>query len=284
MLYAWQQARLPEGSQLTLVCRNLDPGIEQLISETKQIRLLRGVDTTTLSQLYTTSTLFVMPSLVEGFGQVFLEALSYGCPILGTPNTCLPDLGTQADGVFITPAGDVDQLAEHLEDLAVKLPGQPELRNKARACASRFSMAAVPVITGELIMSYIEYLLSSASIYEVLAIMLCGVFTLEALLISPKVAWRIPALFIYFTTAAWYFVDRVYTPETYKNFPSDIIAQSYMQILIFLLAFRILIPLIAKPFINEVKTPDTALTFRPEQILKYLFIVCFIYWPSAFIA
>lgn len=122
-------------------------------------------------------------------------------------------------------------------------------------------------------MSYIEYLLSSASIYEVLAIMLCGVFTLEALLISPKVAWRIPALFIYFTTAAWYFVDRVYTPETYKNFPSDIIAQSYMQILIFLLAFRILIPLIAKPFINEVKTPDTALTFRPEQILKYLFIV-----------
>lgn len=139
LLYAWQQARLPEGSQLTLVCRNLDPGIEQLISETKQIRLLRGVDTTTLSQLYTTSTLFVMPSLVEGFGQVFLEALSYGCPILGTPNTCLPDLGTQADGVFITPAGDVDQLAEHLEDLAVKLPGQPELRNKARACASRFS-------------------------------------------------------------------------------------------------------------------------------------------------
>jgi glycosyltransferase involved in cell wall biosynthesis len=139
LLYAWQQACLPEGSQLTLVCRNLDPGIEQLISKTKQIRLLRGVDAITLGQLYTTNMLFVMPSLVEGFGQVYLEALSHGCPVLGTPHTCLPDLGTQAEGVFLTPAGDVDQLAAHLEHLANILPTQPELRDKARACATRFS-------------------------------------------------------------------------------------------------------------------------------------------------
>jgi hypothetical protein len=29
---------------------------------------------------------------VEGFGQVYLEALARGCPVVGTPHTALPDL------------------------------------------------------------------------------------------------------------------------------------------------------------------------------------------------
>ena len=46
-----------------------------------------------------------MPSLVEGFGQVYLEALAEGTPILGTKNTALPDLGGEEDGVFLATAG-----------------------------------------------------------------------------------------------------------------------------------------------------------------------------------
>jgi len=139
LLYAWRQARLPKGSVLTLVCRNLDPGIEPLIHETSQVRLIRGTDAPHLRNLYETSSLFVMPSLIEGFGQVFLEALSYGCPVLGTVNTCLPDLGGEADGIFLTEVGNLDQLTYQLEYLADVLPANPELRQKARSCAERFS-------------------------------------------------------------------------------------------------------------------------------------------------
>ena len=76
---------------------------------------------------------------MEGFGQVYLEALSYGCPVLGTPNTCLPDLGTEEDGVFLTPAGDVEDLAGTLERLATFLPDRLALRKHAHACAGRFT-------------------------------------------------------------------------------------------------------------------------------------------------
>jgi glycosyltransferase involved in cell wall biosynthesis len=139
LLYAWRQAHLPKESLLTLVCRNLDPGIEFLIHETPQVRLIRGTDVQNLRNLYNSSSLFVMPSLIEGFGQVFLESLSYGCPVLGTVNTCLPDLGGEEDGIFLTEVGNLDQLTYQLEYLADRLPANPELRQKARSCAKRFS-------------------------------------------------------------------------------------------------------------------------------------------------
>ena len=139
LIYAWRQANLPQHSQLTLVCRKIDPGIESLIHETPQVRLIRGTDTQNLQKLYESSSLFVMPSLVEGFGQVFLEALSYGCPVLGTTNTCLPDLGGEKDGIFLTKVSDIEELTSKLEYLANKLPAYPEIRQQARSCAERFS-------------------------------------------------------------------------------------------------------------------------------------------------
>jgi len=142
LLLAWRRAALPANSRLTLVCRVLDRGIRQLVAETPRVELRTGVSAAELNRLYATSTLFVMPSLVEGFGQVYLEALAQGCPVLGTPNTCLPDIGTEADGVFITPTGDVEVLTARLEFLAVRLMGDTRLRVRARDCAARFTWAA----------------------------------------------------------------------------------------------------------------------------------------------
>ena len=138
LLYAWSRSHLPKGSQLILVCRNLDPGIESLLQETSNVRLIRGTDPQTLRNLYETSHLFIMPSLVEGFGQVFLESLSYGCPVLGTANTCLPDLGEEKDGIFLTEIGNIDKLIYQLEYLAEKLLNNNQIREQARACAKRF--------------------------------------------------------------------------------------------------------------------------------------------------
>ena len=138
LLYAWSRSHLPKGSQLILVCRNLDPGIESLIRKTSNVRLIKGTDTQTLRNLYETSHLFIMPSLVEGFGQVFLESLSYGCPVLGTANTCLPDLGEEKDGIFLTEVGNIDELVYRIEYLAEKLLNNNHIRDHARACAKRF--------------------------------------------------------------------------------------------------------------------------------------------------
>lgn len=137
LLLAWRQASLPSGSYLTLVCRNIDGGIEKLAREIPNVELLRGLTGHELKRRFESSALFAMPSLVEGFGQVYLEALAAGCPVLGTPNSCLPDLGDVQDGIFTIEPGNVEELTATLEALAVTLPGNAELRQHAKECARR---------------------------------------------------------------------------------------------------------------------------------------------------
>lgn len=139
LLLAWSRAALPASSRLTLVCRVIDREIERLVAITPGVEILRGLTTDDLRTLYSRSSLFVMPSLVEGFGQVYLEALSNGCPVVGTPNTGLPDLGGEADGIFLVTPGNVEELSGRLEELSRMLPARPELRHAAQVCAGRFT-------------------------------------------------------------------------------------------------------------------------------------------------
>jgi len=138
LLLAWQRAALPLSSKLTLVCRMIDRGIEQLAAAAPRVTLRRGVVQRELNHIFASSTLFVMPSLVEGSGQVYLEALAQRCPVLGTANTCLPDLGGETDGVFLVTPGSVDELVAKLEHLSKVLPGNGAVRQRARDCAGRF--------------------------------------------------------------------------------------------------------------------------------------------------
>jgi glycosyltransferase involved in cell wall biosynthesis len=138
LLTAWSRASLPKGSQLILICRNSDPELERRAHAVPGVELINGVPPGKLQEVYGRSALFVMPSLVEGFGQVYLEALAQGCPVLGTPNSCLPELGGEPEGVFITSPGNIDELVAKLESLASLLVRNLPIRLAARACAERF--------------------------------------------------------------------------------------------------------------------------------------------------
>ena len=142
LLLAWQRASLPAGSRLTLVCRVIDRGIRELARSTRGLEIREGVSAAELDELYARSHLMAMPSLVEGFGHVYLEALARGCPVLGTPNTALPDLGDRHDGIFLVAPGDIDQLVSQLQMLSLCLPGEPGLRRAARAVAARHPWSA----------------------------------------------------------------------------------------------------------------------------------------------
>lgn len=141
LLMAWGAARLPPDSLLTVVCRSIDPGVEDIALNTPRVRLLRGVSGPKLRDLYRSSSLFAMPSLVEGFGQVYLEALAEGCPVLGTANTCLPDLEGSSRVVFEVEPHSVDDLVATLETLSRELPGDKGRREEARTCAAQWTWA-----------------------------------------------------------------------------------------------------------------------------------------------
>lgn len=142
LLLAWQRAALPPTRKLTLVCRVIDKGIEKMLAATPHVELRREVSQNDLERLYANSSLFVMPSLLEGFGQVYLEALARGCPVLGTPDTALPDLGKEADGIFLVSSREVDGLADRLASLARFLPNNQAVRAAAHAVARKFSWRA----------------------------------------------------------------------------------------------------------------------------------------------
>ncbi|MDP3868369.1 glycosyltransferase family 4 protein [Phenylobacterium sp.] len=141
LLAAWRAADLAPGSTLTVVARVIEPDLLEMVRQTPATEYRAGVSSAELATLYATASLFVMPSLVEGFGQVYLEALASGLPVLGTPNTALPDLGSEEDGVFIVPAGNPTALAEMLGRQSHLIDADPAIRIAARATAARFDWA-----------------------------------------------------------------------------------------------------------------------------------------------
>ncbi|HEX2660069.1 MAG TPA: glycosyltransferase family 4 protein [Polyangia bacterium] len=111
---AWRTMNLPD-AHLTVVCRHMESWIRER-ADVPGLTIRPGVTPDELNRLYDDAHVFVLPSLVEGFGYVYLEALARGCFCIGTKNTGLPDLGLSADeSATITP-GDVNALSQCLRD------------------------------------------------------------------------------------------------------------------------------------------------------------------------
>lgn len=60
---------------------------------------------------------FVLPSILEGFGQVILEAMATGIPVIATENTAAKDIIENGIDGFITPIRDIQSIKVSLEKL-----------------------------------------------------------------------------------------------------------------------------------------------------------------------
>jgi len=70
-----------------------------------------------LAQFYKRADVFVLPSLVEGFGIVLLEAMSFGLPIVATRAGSIPELVKDGVNGLLVPPADPTALAEAIERL-----------------------------------------------------------------------------------------------------------------------------------------------------------------------
>lgn len=66
-----------------------------------------------LANAYKFASVFVYPSLYEGFGIPLLEAMHYGCPILASSTSCFPEIAAEA-ALYFDPLGK-DDLINKLE-------------------------------------------------------------------------------------------------------------------------------------------------------------------------
>src|ERR1041384_2765433 len=77
------------------------------------------------------------------------------------------------------------------------------------------------------------------------------------------------AVVIYVTVFAWYFVDPFLNPEEYEYLPPFLLGQSYGQVVLFLIGFRIAMPSAMRWILSRPSTGVFAVMRRltPEQIL-----------------
>lgn len=67
-----------------------------------------------LKELYKTSSVFAMPSLCEPFGIVFLEAMAYKCPCIGTDLNAMKEIIIDGETGFIVKHEDPEDLANKI--------------------------------------------------------------------------------------------------------------------------------------------------------------------------
>jgi glycosyltransferase involved in cell wall biosynthesis len=104
--FAEVRRRLPS-ARLTIVggypAGDVAPGVVSL-------GLVRGADA--LSAVIRSASLFVMPSVWEPFGIVFLEAMAAGIPCIGSDAFAMPEIIGETGSVI--PPNDVDRLAREM--------------------------------------------------------------------------------------------------------------------------------------------------------------------------
>jgi len=91
-----------------------------------RVRFTGWVDEPTLEGLYAAATVFVFPSLAEGFGLPVLDALARGVPVACSDATSLPEVGGNAARYF--DPTETDAITQAVEELL----GDPSLRDRLR--------------------------------------------------------------------------------------------------------------------------------------------------------
>ena len=100
-----------------------------------------SVSAAELLKAYRSADLFVFPSVVEGFGQVLLESLACGLPVLTTTRTAAPDLIRPGIEGFIVEPCRQEALAERIEWALANRSALSEMRQEASRTAAAFTWA-----------------------------------------------------------------------------------------------------------------------------------------------
>ena len=123
LLEAFRRAALP-GAELLLaggVARHFAPFMRRLPPATRHLGIVRYPR---LQELYRSASVFVLPSVEDGFGMVVPEAMASGLPVIVSANAGTADAVRPGVCGFIVPARDPHALAECL----VRLHSDPDLR------------------------------------------------------------------------------------------------------------------------------------------------------------
>jgi glycosyltransferase involved in cell wall biosynthesis len=134
LLEAWELAGLANDSEAELrLCGHVTDEVEPLIENAPENVTTPGfVDPV---PEYQRASVFVLPSLSEGFAKTPLEAMSSGCPVLVTENAGTPDIIENGTEGLVVPEADSKALATALDRLRAESDERDRMGNAARTTA-----------------------------------------------------------------------------------------------------------------------------------------------------
>jgi glycosyltransferase involved in cell wall biosynthesis len=102
-----------------------------------RVIVLDYVETQTLALIYNLASIFVYPSLYEGFGLPPLEAMACGCPVVVSRAASLPEVC--ADAAYYVDPKDTQSIAEGMYKVLFEEELRRSLIEKGKARAGRFT-------------------------------------------------------------------------------------------------------------------------------------------------
>lgn len=92
------------------------------------------------AEVYGRASVFVLPSLSDGFGYVAAEAMACGVPVILTSSTGAADLVQDGINGYIVPPGDADAIRDRLHHLAKNPALVRSMGQAARAAAGALTL------------------------------------------------------------------------------------------------------------------------------------------------
>ena len=93
---------------------------------------------TSLPELYAEMDVFVLPSLIEGFGLTALEAMACGLPVIVSEHTFASDIVIDGVNGYVVPIRDASSISERIRRLVDDEDLRSEMGANARATAERY--------------------------------------------------------------------------------------------------------------------------------------------------
>lgn len=123
------------------ICGRVVDSLELFKPFASQVDIRPDVSAQELVTQYQSADLFVFPSVAEGFGQVLLESLASGLPILSTTHTAAPDLIEHGREGFVVEPRRPDLLAAHIDWALTHRSELAHMGRQARLRAEEFTWA-----------------------------------------------------------------------------------------------------------------------------------------------
>jgi glycosyltransferase involved in cell wall biosynthesis len=144
LIKAFELYKKRTGSEVLLVLGGIEDlhytGIRELISKSKYRRdiITPGyISDKELTSFYRGAEVFVIPSFIEGFGLIAIEAQTCGCPVIASDQSSLPEvLGESA--MFFDP-NSVEMLCDKIAEVLKSRDLRQSLAEKGRRNVMRFS-------------------------------------------------------------------------------------------------------------------------------------------------